>query len=111
MIFDYVKKWLDKNDYPGPLVLMGRSLGSASVLELAMHYAADIDGLIVESGFAYAGPLLALLGIAIAEIGFEEATGFRAVLRQPVMALHELHAGRGVVEPEPETQGQHELHQ
>jgi pimeloyl-ACP methyl ester carboxylesterase len=79
MIFDYVKKWLHKNDTPGPLVLMGRSLGSASVLELAMHYAADIDGLIVESGFAYAGPLLALLGVNTAEIGFEETKGFRNI--------------------------------
>ena len=76
IIFDYVEKWLHKNDYAGPLVLMGRSLGSASVLELAMHYAAGIDGLIVESGFAYAGPLLALLGIAVGEIGFEEVKGF-----------------------------------
>jgi fermentation-respiration switch protein FrsA (DUF1100 family) len=93
MIFDYVKKWLDKNDYPGPLVLMGRSLGSASALELAMHYAAGIDGLIVESGFAYAGPLLALLGIAIAEIGFEEATGFRNIDKiqtfgKPTLIIH-----------------------
>jgi uncharacterized protein len=93
IIFDYVKKWLDKNDYTGPLVLMGRSLGSASVLELAMHYAADIDGLIVESGFAYAGPLLALLGIAIAEIGFEEATGFRNIDKiqtfgKPTLIIH-----------------------
>ena len=93
MIFDYVKKWLDKNDYPGPLVLMGRSLGSASALELAMHYAAGIDGLIVESGFAYAGPLLALLGIAIAEIGFEEAMGFRNIDKihtfgKPTLIIH-----------------------
>jgi hypothetical protein len=93
MIFDYVKKWLDKNDYPGPLVLMGRSLGSASVLELAMHYAAGIDGLIVESGFAYAGPLLALLGVATAAIGFEEAKGFRNIdkihaFQKPTLIIH-----------------------
>ena len=93
MIFDYVKKWLAENDYPGPLVLMGRSLGSASALELAMHYADGIDGLIVESGFAYAGPLLALLGIAIAEIGFEEAAGFRNIDKiqtfgKPTLIIH-----------------------
>jgi fermentation-respiration switch protein FrsA (DUF1100 family) len=76
IIFDYVTKWLAENDYQGPLVPMGRSLGSASVLELAVHYAAGIDGLIVESGFAYAAPLLSLLGINIAEFGFEEAKGF-----------------------------------
>lgn len=75
-IFSYVKNWLNKNGYRGPLVLMGRSLGSASVLELAVHHAAGIDGLIVESGFAYTGPLLALLGINIAAFEFEEAKGF-----------------------------------
>ncbi len=91
--FDFVKKWLHKNDYPGPLVLMGRSLGSASVLELAMHYAAGIDGLIVESGFAYAGPLLALLGIDIAEIGFKEDKGFGNIdkihaFTKPTLVIH-----------------------
>jgi alpha-beta hydrolase superfamily lysophospholipase len=93
MVFDYIKKWLRNSDYPGPLVLMGRSLGSASVLELAMHYAAEIDGLIIESGFANAGPLLALLGIAIADIGFEEAKGFRNIdkihtFRKPTLIIH-----------------------
>jgi fermentation-respiration switch protein FrsA (DUF1100 family) len=93
LTFDFVKKWLHKNDYTGPLVLMGRSLGSASVLELAMHYAAGIDGLIVESGFAYAGPLLALLGIPIVDIGFEEAKGFRNIdkihtFRKPTLIIH-----------------------
>ena len=91
--FDYVKKWLDKNDYTGPVVLMGRSLGSASVLELAKHYAAGIDGLIVESGFAYAGPLLALLGISVSEIGFEEAQGFGNIdkirtFQKPTLIIH-----------------------
>ena len=91
--FDFVKKWLHKNDYHGPLVLMGRSLGSASVLELAMHYAASIDGLIVESGFAYAGPLLALLGIDIAAIGFKEDKGFGNIdkihaFTKPTLIIH-----------------------
>ncbi|MGD9225171.1 MAG: alpha/beta hydrolase [Desulfobacterales bacterium] len=93
VIFNYAKEWLIKNDCPGPLVPMGRSLGSASVLELALHYAAGIDGLIVESGFAYAGPLLALLGINTAEIGFEEAKGFCNVdkihtFHKPTVIIH-----------------------
>ena len=93
MTFDFVKKWLHKNDYPGPLALMGRSLGSASVLELALHYTADIDGLIVESGFAYAGPLLTLLGIDIAAIGFKEDEGFGNidkihVFTKPTLIIH-----------------------
>ena len=96
MVFDYVKKWLHKNDYTGPLCLMGRSLGSASVLELAKHYAAGIGGLIVESGFAYTGPLLRLLGIAVTDIGFEEEHGFRNIdkirtFRKPTLIIHAEH--------------------
>ena len=96
MVFDYVKKWLHKNDYTGPLCLMGRSLGSASALELAKHYAAGIDGLIVESGFAYSGPLLTLLGIAVTDIGFEEKHGFRNIdkirtFRKPTLIIHAEH--------------------
>jgi len=93
VIFDYVIQWLQKNAYFGPLILMGRSLGSASVLELAVHYAHHIDGLIVESGFAYAGPLLQLLGINTTALGFDEAKGFRnidkiASFKKPTLIIH-----------------------
>jgi fermentation-respiration switch protein FrsA (DUF1100 family) len=93
VIFDYVIKWLEKNAYRGPLILMGRSLGSASVLELAVHYAQQIDGLIVESGFAYAGPLLQLLGIDTTALGFEEAEGFCNIEKigsftKPTLIIH-----------------------
>jgi hypothetical protein len=79
VIFQFVRKWLQQNDFSGPLIVMGRSLGSASVLELAAAYKDVIDGLIVESGFAYAAPLLSLLGIDIAALGFKEEEGFRNV--------------------------------
>jgi len=75
LIFDFVKKWLPDKGYKGPLILMGRSLGSASVLELASHYKDQIDGLIVESGFAFSGPLLQLLGINLRAINFSEEMG------------------------------------
>lgn len=93
IIFDYVTKWLTKNDYQGPVVPMGRSLGSASVLELAKHYASAIAGLIVESGFAYSAPLLAVLGINPVEIEFEEARGFRNIDKihafpKPTLIIH-----------------------
>jgi fermentation-respiration switch protein FrsA (DUF1100 family) len=58
---------------------MGRSLGSASALELASRYGDEIPGLILESGFAYAAPLLSLLGVDVAAIGFEETSGFRNI--------------------------------
>jgi pimeloyl-ACP methyl ester carboxylesterase len=55
---------------------MGRSLGSASALELAAAHADRIDGLVIESGFAWAGPLLRLLGVRPERIGIGDHDGF-----------------------------------
>ena len=93
IIFDYVTRWLAENGYPGPVVPMGRSLGSASVLELAKHWASGINGLIVESGFAHTDPLLRVLGVNTTEIGFEEARGFGNIdkihaFRKPTLIIH-----------------------
>ena len=79
VIFDYVQNWLKEMDYTGPFILMGRSLGSASALELSAHYKDQVDGLIIESGFAYAGPLLQLLGISMEALGIKEEEGFRNI--------------------------------
>ncbi len=92
-IFDFTRRWLDANGCRGPLILMGRSLGSAAVLELAHARPADIDGLIVESGFAWAAPLLRLLGVDPDRIGFQEAHGFRNIdkikaFRGPTLIIH-----------------------
>ena len=92
-LFDFVRNWLQENDFRGPLILMGRSLGSASVLELAAANSNAVDGLIIESGFAYAGPLLQLLGINTTALGFEEAKGFRnidkiASFKKPTLIIH-----------------------
>jgi fermentation-respiration switch protein FrsA (DUF1100 family) len=72
---------------------MGRSLGSASVLEIVSHYGDRIQGLIVESGFAYAGPLLRLLGIDPSSFGFTEEAGFRNLdkirdFERPTLIIH-----------------------
>lgn len=96
VIFNFVSQWLSEHDYTGPLALMGRSLGSASVLELASHYAAQIDGLVVESGFARSAPLLHILGIDAAKIGFEEASGFQNAAKirnfhKPTLIIHAEH--------------------
>jgi len=93
IIFHFVRRWLQQNKFTGPVLLMGRSLGSASVLELAAAYKNLIDGLIVESGFAYAGPLLTLLGINSAALGFKEEKGFRNVDKiknfdKPTLIIH-----------------------
>ena len=93
VIFDFVTAWLSANRYTGPLILMGRSLGSASVLELASSEQNRCDGLIIESGFAYADPLLRLLGINSEAIGFKEEEGFRnidkiATFIKPTLIIH-----------------------
>jgi pimeloyl-ACP methyl ester carboxylesterase len=92
-IFRFVQDWLKGKGYTGPFVIMGRSLGSASVLELASRYPDEIDGLIVESGFAYAGPLLRVLGLDPEAIGFQEDKGFRNVdkikqFAKPTLVIH-----------------------
>ena len=93
LILDYCRDWLKDNAYSGPLILMGRSLGSASVLELAAAHPDRIQGLIIESGFAYAAPLLRLLGIDPEAIGFEETAGFAnldkiRIYNGPTLILH-----------------------
>ncbi len=93
VLFDFVKGWLKKNNGSGKLVVMGRSLGSASVLELAASYPDLIDALIVESGFAYSGPLLQLLGVELNTVAFTEKKGFRnlekiQLVKKPTLIIH-----------------------
>jgi fermentation-respiration switch protein FrsA (DUF1100 family) len=55
-----------------------------------------MSGLIIESGFAYAGPLLRLLGINPEAIGFKEEKGFRNLAKiktwdKPALIIHAEH--------------------
>ncbi len=77
-----------------PLFVMGRSLGSAAAIEIAQRAGDGINGLIIESGFAYTLPLLATLGL---RLGLEEADetqdGFGnlekiAQVQVPTLILH-----------------------
>ncbi len=95
-IFAYVREDLPEMGYRGPLVVMGRSLGSASALELAAAYPELLRGLIIESGFAYAGPLLQLLGVNLDVIKSQETAGFRNVDKiqayaGPTLIIHAEH--------------------
>ena len=76
IIFDFVLKHLKENNYSGSLILMGRSLGSVSVLELAKRYPQDFSGLIIESGFADEAPLFKLIGTTAQLAGFKKGDGF-----------------------------------
>ncbi len=92
-IFDFARHWLQDNRYRGPLVVMGRSLGSASALELAWQHPSQISALVIESGFAYAGPLLQLLGVNLAAVGFAEEEGFGhtekiKAFEKPTLIIH-----------------------
>lgn len=92
-ILDFVFDWRGQNGFTGPLIVMGRSLGSASALELAATCADRIDGLIIESGFAWAGPLLRLLGVDPDRIGFDESDGFANIdkirkFAKPTLIIH-----------------------
>ena len=92
-IYDFTRKWLSDNGCTGPFIVMGRSLGSASALELASVHEDKIDGLIIESGFALAEPLLRLLGVDLRSLGLTENEGFRNLdkikrFRKPVLIIH-----------------------
>jgi pimeloyl-ACP methyl ester carboxylesterase len=92
-LLDFVLDWQKKKDSPGPLIVMGRSLGSASALDLAATRGDQIDGLVVESGFAWAGPLLRLLGVDPDRIGFDASAGFANLdkigkVAKPTVIIH-----------------------
>ncbi|MBK8185334.1 MAG: alpha/beta fold hydrolase [Candidatus Competibacteraceae bacterium] len=94
VILGFIANWLKQQDHTGPLLVMGRSLGSASALELACHDAGLIDGLILESAFAHTGPLLGRIGVELALIrGFDEQRGFRQLdkiraFAKPTLLIH-----------------------
>lgn len=92
-IFDYCTAWLGDSNFSGTLIIMGRSLGSASALELASTRGDRIDALIIDSGFAYALPLLRLIGADPDRLGLSEEDGFRNVdkirqFRGPTLVIH-----------------------
>ena len=76
IILDYAIKHLKEKNYSGHLILMGRSLGSVSVLELSRRYPHDFSGLIIESGFADEDPLFKLIGTTADQAGFTKEKGF-----------------------------------
>ncbi len=92
-ILAYAQNWLSTREHSGPMVIMGRSLGSASALELAAGHPERIKGLIIESGFAFAGPLLRLLGVDLETVGFDEKQGFANLdkigrFHAPTLVIH-----------------------
>jgi len=92
-IFRFVTQWLQEHKHTGALLVMGRSLGSASALELVSQYPEQIAGLIIESGFAYTGPLLRLIGVDTEQLGFKESQGIQNLEKiktftEPTLVIH-----------------------
>lgn len=75
LLFDMAMSYLDKKGFKGPVVVMGRSLGSAPALEVAVNRSDRISGLVIESGFAFMLPLLELLGLYKLVPGITEDKG------------------------------------
>jgi len=90
-IFHFVAAWLRQRGFSGPLVLMGRSLGSAPALEIAFHNGDAVAGLIIESGFARILPLLNLLGIHNPELAEESGPSNLEKIKRiqkPTLIIH-----------------------
>jgi pimeloyl-ACP methyl ester carboxylesterase len=92
-VFDSVQQWCAAHSFTGPLLAMGRSLGSVSAIDLAFRRPTEITALIVESGFADALPLLESLGCPCQELGISEGECFNnrakiAAIEIPTLILH-----------------------
>ncbi len=70
-IFNGWGQILSEKRCSGNRFVMGRSLGSASAIELAYSYQDQIKGLIVESGFADIIRLLAYIGLPVEALGLD----------------------------------------
>jgi hypothetical protein len=95
-VFTELRIRLADEGYTGPLLVMGRSLGSAPAIELMAAHQEELAGLIIDSGFAFTIPLLLCLGVDVQGLGLTEADGFRNQLkisriRKPTYILHAQH--------------------
>lgn len=62
-IFQDFTSFLQDKGLSGNVFIMGRSLGSAPALEVALKFPDKVSGLIIESGFAHTYNLLTTLGV------------------------------------------------
>lgn len=75
-ILKEVSSWRKGHGYTGKFLVMGRSLGSASAIELAWAHPDLVDALLVDSGFALTLPLLQTIGVDVDGLGITEQDGF-----------------------------------
>ena len=92
-IFEGFQKTLKDEGYSGNLFVMGRSLGSASAIEVACQYQSRLKGLIIESGFANAFNLFEYLGMPAKAFGISKTgtpTGIELMqkISIPTLIIH-----------------------
>tara|TARA_B110000438_G_scaffold297192_1_gene343186 strand:+ start:242 stop:1000 length:759 start_codon:yes stop_codon:yes gene_type:complete len=92
-IFEYVKNYLIEHSISSSLIIMGRSLGSAAAIHVISKKLNDLDGCIIESGFATEIPLLNLMNINPTEIDFKLEDGFENLKKikeyvKPLLVIH-----------------------
>lgn len=85
--------WLRGQGYTGVVFVMGRSLGSAAAIDVALNHSDLVTGLIIESGFARTLPLAKTLGIDLESMGIGEGQLFNnsvkiAQFTKPTFILH-----------------------
>jgi len=93
VLYSELKKMLAEQGYRSAIFIMGRSLGSASAIEVALAYQDEISGLIIESGFAETLPLAETLGADISNVDISEDQTFNNVgkiveITKPTFILH-----------------------
>jgi len=84
-------EWLNLREFSGPRLIMGRSLGSVSAIEIGLQHNQEYKGMVIESGFADTLPLAESLGFSLE--GFSEEDGFNnaakiAQIKLPTLILH-----------------------
>jgi hypothetical protein len=79
---------------------MGRSLGSAAAIEVALHAGEQLAGLIIESGFAQTFPLLARLGVVVQGVDEErDGVGNAVKISQITTRTLIIHAQEDILIP------------
>lgn len=92
-VFLFAINWLKEQGYTGAVFVMGRSLGSASAIDVAVNHSDLISGLIIESGFARTLPLSKMLGVDLEAMGITEEQSFNnggkiGAFTKPTFILH-----------------------
>jgi pimeloyl-ACP methyl ester carboxylesterase len=85
-------KYLEEKGFGGGRFIMGRSLGSASAIDLAANHPAGFRGVVIESGFCDVSDLLGRHGLALRQEGRGgvPAPGLARVKRisMPALVIH-----------------------